>query len=413
MVFSSENRVRQVSPAVIPPAPRASSNIKVIHRLLLWVWFGVIVASLAACGSAPLMRAPPPEVARQPDPPSTQPHAAEMPGTLSRGPGRWVPVPWSDLPGFADDNLFEAWNAWLKSCERPAGAFTPLCPEIRRLSIGNAEEQRAWMQDRLQAFRVESAQGDANGLLTAYFEPFLEASRLPAPGFSIPLYQSPVGLTQRNPWFTRQEMDTLPEALTALRGRAIAYLADPIDALSLQIQGSGRMRITQSDGSQRWVRLSYGGTNDQPYRSVGRWLLDQGLIKDASWPGIKAWLAQNPQRQQELLWSNPRVTFFREEAIAERDRSDGPRGAQGVALTAGRSIAVDPTSIPYGTPVWLSSGVPQSSLQKLVLAQDTGSAIIGAVRADYFAGGGAEAGELAGRLRQPLQLWVLWPKQAR
>ena len=395
------------------PAPGASSHRNGIHRLLQLGWFGVIASTLVACSGPPLISAPQPEVARQPTHPSAPPNAIEVPGTLSRGPGRWVPVPWSDLPGFADDNLFEAWNAWLKSCERPTVTFSQLCPEIRRLSIGSADEQRGWMQDRLQAFRVESAQGEVNGLLTAYFEPFLEASRLPTAGFSTPLYQPPVGLTQRSPWFTRQEMDTLPEPQAALRGRAIAYLADPIDALSLQIQGSGRVRITQSDGSQRWVRLSYAGTNDHPYRSVGRWLLDQGLIKDASWPGIKAWLAQNPQRQQELLWSNPRVTFFREEAIAERDRSDGPRGAQGVALTAGRSIAVDPTSIPYGTPVWLSSGGPQSSLQKLVLAQDTGSAIIGAVRADYFAGGGAEAGELAGRLRQPLQLWVLWPKQAR
>jgi membrane-bound lytic murein transglycosylase A len=337
----------------------------------------------------------------------------EVAGTLNKAVGRWVPVAWSDLPGFSDDNLFEAWNAWLKSCERPTGTFAGLCPDIRRLSIGSADEQRAWMQDRLQAFRVESTQGDANGLLTAYFEPVLEASRLPGAGFSIPLYQPPVGLAQRKPWFTRQEMDTLPEAQAALRGRVLAYLADPIDALSLQIQGSGRARIQESDGSQRWVRLSYAGTNDQPYRSVGRWLLDQGLVKDASWPGIKAWLAQNPQRQQELLWSNPRVTFFREEPITERDRSDGPRGAQGVALTPGRSIAVDPASIPYGTPVWLSSGGPQTSLQKLVLAQDTGRAITGAVRADYFVGGGPEAGELAGRLRQPLQMWVLWPKQTR
>jgi len=181
----------------------------------------------------------------------------------------------------------------------------------------------------------------------------------------------------------------------------------------LQIQGSGRVRITQPDGSERWVRLAYAGTNDQPYRSVGRWLLDQGLIRDASWPGIKAWLVQNPQRQQELLWSNPRVVFFREEAITARDTSEGPRGAQGVALTPGRSIAVDPASIPYGTPLWLVSTGPQTTLQKLVLAQDTGSAITGAVRADYFVGWGPEAGELAGRLRQPLQMWVLWPKPSR
>jgi membrane-bound lytic murein transglycosylase A len=247
-------------------------------------------------------------------------------------------------------------------------------------------------------------------LLTGYYEPILDASRQPAPGFSVPLYQLPAGMTPRKPWFTRQEMETLPEAQAALRGKAIAYLADPVDALVLQIQGSGRVRITQPDGSVRWVRLAYAGTNEQPYRSVGRWLLDQGLIKDASWPGIKAWLAQNPQRQQELLWSNPRVVFFKEEPLGELDAAFGPKGAQGVALTPGRSIAVDPGSIPYGAPVWLTSTGNQTNLQKLVLAQDTGSAIVGAVRADYFAGWGPDAAELAGRMRQPLQMWILWPK---
>jgi membrane-bound lytic murein transglycosylase A len=339
--------------------------------------------------------------------------SGEVPGTLHQPRGQWVPVAWSDLPGFADDNLSEAWNAWIKSCERPGAAFVALCADVRRLSIGSPDEQRAWMQERLQPYRVETAQGEATGLLTAYYEPVLEASRLPNASARVPLYQPPIGLAQRKPWYTRQEIDTLPQAQAALQGRAIAYLADPIDALMLQIQGSGRIRISQPDGSERWVRLAYAGTNDQPYRSVGRWLLDQGLVRDASWPGIKAWLAQNPQRQQELLWSNPRVVFFREEAIAARDSSEGPRGAQGVGLTPGRSVAVDPSSIPYGTPLWLSSTGPQTSLQKLVLAQDTGSAITGSVRADYFVGWGPEAGDLAGRLRQPLQMWVLWPKPGR
>ena len=178
----------------------------------------------------------------------------------------------------------------------------------------------------------------------------------------------------------------------------------------LQIQGSGRLRVTEPDGSLRWMRLAYAGSNEQPYRSVGRWLLDQGLVRDASWPGIKAWLAQNPQRQQELLWSNPRVTFFKEEDLSELDAAFGPRGAQGVALTPGRSIAVDPGSIPFGTPVWLSSSGAQVNLQKLVMAQDTGSAISGAIRADMFTGWGQDAADLAGRLRQPLQMWTLWPK---
>ena len=168
--------------------------------------------------------------------------------------------------------------------------------------------------------------------------------------------------------------------------------------------------MSEPDGTQRMVRLAYAGTNNHPYKSVGRWLLDQGAIRDATWPGIKAWITQNPQRVNELLWSNPRMVFFREESLSGPDVAWGPRGAQGVPLTPGRSIAVDPESIPYGTPVWLASSSPTVKLQKLVLAQDTGSAIVGAVRADYYAGSGTTAGELAGRLKQPLRLWVLWPK---
>ncbi|MEO7128292.1 MAG: MltA domain-containing protein [Rhodoferax sp.] len=268
---------------------------------------------------------------------------------------------------------------------------------------------------RLQPYRVEplaDSAGSPEGLLTGYYEPLLNASRLPAPGYSVPLFRPPAGLSPRRPWYTRQQIDTLPEAQAALRGHEIAYVADPIDALILQIQGSGRLRITEPDGSQHLVRLSFAGTNDQPYGSVGRWLLDQGATRDATWPGIHAWLAQNPQRVNELLWSNPRVVFFREEPLSALDAAFGPRGAQGVALTPGRSIAVDASSIPYGTPVWLASSGPLVKLDRLVLAQDTGTAIVGAVRADYFAGSGPQAGELAGRLKQPLRLWVLWPKQA-
>ena len=157
------------------------------------------------------------------------------------------------------------------------------------------------------------------------------------------------------------------------------------------------------------VRVAYAGTNDQPYGSIGRWLLDQGQIRDASWPGIKDWINRNPSRVNELLWQNPRVVFFKEEALPG-ENPPGPKGAQGVPLTAGRSIAVDRSSIPYGTPVWLRSQGPVTSLDKLVLAQDTGTAIVGAVRADYYAGSGSAAGELAGRLKQPLQMWALWPR---
>ncbi len=195
-----------------------------------------------------------------------------------------------------------------------------------------------------------------------------------------------------------------------MRGKELVYLNDPVDAMVLHIQGSGLLRVAEPDGRTRTVRLAFGGTNEQPYKSIGRWLLDQGLTRDASWPGIKAWIARNPSRVQELLWQNPRYVFFREEALPAGEDIPGPKGAQGVPLTAGRSIAVDPGSIPYGTPVWLYSKGMEVEYKRLVMAQDTGSAIVGAVRADYFMGWGKSAGDLAGRIKQPLRLWALWPK---
>ena len=374
--------------------------------------FALIVGMLAACGSVPL-REPPPARPVQPAPAGVQPapdQGAPLPGTLTRGKARWVPVPWAELPGFTEDALHEAWNAWIRSCERPQPPHAALCPEVRRLSIGSPEEQRAWMLQRLQPYRVEPLQSGAESLLTGYYEPLLDATRVPTATQQVPLFRPPADLANRRPWYTRQEIDTLPQARAALRGREIGYVADPLDALALQIQGSGRIRMTEADGRVSLVRLAFAGSNEQPYRSVGAWLLQQGAIRDASWPGIKAWARANPQRVQELLWSNPRVVFFREEPLSDLDAAFGPRGAQGVPLTPGRSIAVDKEAIPYGTPVWLSSPGPLLNLNRLVFAQDTGSAIVGAVRADYFVGWGPEAGEIAGRLKQPLALWVLWPR---
>ncbi|WP_370632220.1 murein transglycosylase A [Rhodoferax sp. U2-2l] len=376
------------------------------------------LALLGACGSVPVSapgtgapQALPAPVGGAPATGVTPVDAGVAGPVLTQRNSRWVPVSWAELPGLNGDALFEAWNAWLKSCERPGVVFAPLCPEVRRLSIGDAAAQRDWLQSRLQPYRVEPLQGgSASGLLTAYFEPEMLARRQPGEGFTTPLYLAPDGLIPGKPWFTRREADTLAPAQAALRGRELLYLADPVDAMLLQIQGSGRLRVTEPDGRQRLVRLAYAGHNGQPYQSIGRWLLDQGELRDASWPGIRAWISRNPQRVTELLWQNPRLVFFKEEALGDFDAGFGPRGAQGVPLTPGRSIAVDPQSIPYGTPVWLASEGPQLTLQKLVLAQDTGSAIVGAVRADYFVGWGAQAGELAGRLKQPLRLWVLWPK---
>ncbi len=403
----------------ISKAARASSSNKIMAIFFQFAKKFLIIGGvlwLSACAvktplpawPAPGQSSVPPAAVNQPASPVS---AADATGTRVQGKSRWVPVRWTDLPGFENDTLFEAWNAWIKSCERPGPTYAPLCPEIRRLSIGSPEEQRAWMMSRLQPYRVESLSGAAEGLLTSYYEPVFRASRQSTAAYAVPLYQPPAGLASRKPWFSRQDIETLPEAQAALQGREIAWLEDPIDAMLLHIQGSGRLRLTEADGSQRTVRVAFAGTNEQPYRSINQWLLEQGVSKINPWPdATKAWAAQNPLRVSQLLWSNPRYIFFKEEALPEQDAGFGPRGAQGVPLTAGRSIAVDRQSIPYGTPVWLTSSGPTVQLQKLVLAQDTGSAILGAVRADYFAGTGAEAGALASKVNQPLKLWVLWPR---
>jgi membrane-bound lytic murein transglycosylase A len=371
-----------------------------------------IVGSLMACSVGPVMDEPKPTRPSATDAWGTSPETSSgpLPAVITQAKSRWVPVPWSDLPGLDTDSLHEAWPAWLQSCTRPAPGWAALCSQVKQLAGAAAPTQRQWIRQTLQAYRVESLSSTDKGLLTAYYEPVMNGQRQARPGFNVPLYAPPTQLQTRKPWYTRQEMETVPAARAALRGKELVFLADPVDAMVLHIQGSGLINVTEPDGRQRVVRLAYAGTNDQPYKSIGRWLLDQQLIRDASWPGIKAWIDRNPSRVNELLWQNPRVVFFKEEALLQDITPPGPKGAQGVPLTAGRSIAVDRGSIPYGTPVWLKSNGPQTSLDRLVLAQDTGTAIVGAVRADFYAGSGPEAGELAGRVKQPLQLWALWPK---
>ncbi len=369
-----------------------------------------IVATLAGCSSSTRL---PPEPVPATGGGTAPRNLGPLTGSLAHPKSRWTAVSWSELPGFNDDALHEAWAAMVTNCARPNAAIAPLCGEVRQMVLAEPEEQRQWMMSRLQPYRIEPVLGFSEGKLTSYYEPVFEASRLPTATFTIPLYRAPAGLVPKQPWFTRQEIDTLPQAQAALRGREIAWLADPIDMLMLHIQGSGRLHITEPDGTVHTVRVAFSATNEQPYHSVQNWLLSQGVTKVSLWPDdTKQWLAQNPQRQSQLLWSNPRYVFFREEALSEVDVDSGPVGAQGVPLTPGRSIAVDRESIPYGTPVWLASPGPAVPLAKLVVAQDTGTAIVGAVRADYFAGTGADAGRIAARMNQPLRLWALWPKQA-
>lgn len=384
-----------------------------------------ILGALAACSSVPIddgaeaPSAAPPAVNAPANAPVTAPVNAPIeppfaaPATL-RPNAHWVAADWADLPGWNADNLSELWPALLRSCAKPAAGWAKFCAQARSAVTPAFDDDaaRAWLQQRLQPYRVESLDGATSGLMTGYFEPLISATRQQQPGYQVPIYGLPPDLASRKPYWTRQQIDSLPAAQAALRSRVVAWVGDPLDALILQIQGSGRLDIVGLDGQHQVVRVAFAGHNDQPYKSVGRWLIDHGELTptQASWPGIKRWAHDHPDRLNEMLWSNPRTVFFREEALP--DPSLGPTGAAGVALTPGRSIAVDARSIPYGTPVWVDSTWPLSTrpLRRLTMAQDTGSAITGAVRADYFWGWGGDTEDQAGRMKQALRLWVLWPR---
>lgn len=406
-------------------APKASSRISHMKGSLrslvgCALILGSGLALLAGCAQTPAGR---PEIEdRSPgrtgvatggiaSTPSTPTPTSAAPAQPT-GRARWVPVEYADLPGWQGEGLRETWSAVLRGCEKPAAAFASFCEQAQHAPAADDGFLREWMQQRLQPYRVEGEDGRAEGLITGYFEPQVDASRRPQAAYRVPLLAPPSDLGTRKPYWTRQQLDTVPQAQAAWKGREIAWLTDPLDLLVLQIQGSGRLRFTDASGRSQLVRVAYAAHNDWPYKSVGRWLIEQGELRadQASWPAIREWARKHPSRINEMLWANPRVVFFREEPLP--DPQLGPRGAQGVPLTPGRSIAVDPQSIPYGTPVWISTTEPLGSapLQRLVVAQDTGSAIVGPVRADFFWGWGEQAESQAGRMKQPLRMWALWPR---
>jgi membrane-bound lytic murein transglycosylase A len=205
------------------------------------------------------------------------------------------------------------------------------------------------------------------------------------------------------PYYTRAEIE---RGEAAMHGREILWVDDAVELFFLQVQGSGRVKLPGGE----IVRIGFAEHNGHPYKSIGRVLVERGELPQdkASMQGIKQWGKQNPDLLPLLLQQNPAYVFFREMPSS----SPGPVGALGVALTPGRSIAVDSSVMPLGTPVFLSSTWPLSArpLNRLVIAQDTGSAIKGAVRADFFWGFGDEAGQIAGRMRQSGRMWVLYPR---
>ncbi|CAM3927528.1 MltA domain-containing protein [Roseateles saccharophilus] len=351
----------------------------------------LILGSLAACSAPPLQ-------------PPGQPVAQQS------GP-RWAAVDWKELPGWGSDDLLTAWPALLASCLRPAPGWAEFCARAALQAPADAMEATLFLMKHLRPWRLAADGGETTGLLTGYFEPQVAASRSRQGAFQWPLLALPADpALRRTP---RRDMEADPR-FAAL---ALAYLDDPFALLQLQVQGSGRLVMHDADGGERISRVAFAGHNDQPFRSAVRPLLDRGEIRDATPPSLSDWARRNPARVREALAVNPRVVYFREEALA--DGSQGPRGAQGVPLMPGRSVAVDKAFIGLGTPLWLEStepwspGATPSPLRRLVLAQDTGGAIQGAVRADLFWGWGDEAAQRASRTRQPLRLWALLPLEGR
>jgi membrane-bound lytic murein transglycosylase A len=207
------------------------------------------------------------------------------------------------------------------------------------------------------------------------------------------------------PYGTRAEIER-----ARIPGKELVWVDDPVEAFFLEVQGSGRVQL--DDGET--VRIAYADQNGHPYKAIGRWLIDQHELApgEATAQGIKTWIAAHPERRQELLDVNPSYVFFREERLL--DPSVGPKGALGVPLTPARSVAVDPSFLPLGAPLFLATTEPagDAPLQRLVMAQDTGGAIKGAVRADFFFGFGEQAADNAGRMKQRGQIWALLPRPA-
>lgn len=348
-----------------------------------------ILGSLAACSSPPLL------------PPSPAPATPTVPKAATAA--RWVAVDWKDLPGWGSDDLLAAWPALLAGCQRPAAGWAEFCARAALQPPTDPLEAALLLMKHLRPWRLAADNGEATGLLTGYFEPQLVASRQRQGAFQWPLHALPADpVLRRTP---RRDIDADPR-FTALE---LAFVDDPFALLQVQIQGSGRLVTRDASGTERISRVAFAGHNDQPFQSVARALLDRGEVGDATPRTLGDWARRNPARLRDALAVNPRVVYFREEPLP--DVNVGPRGAQGVPLTPGRSVAIDRAFIALGTPLWLDSTEPLSTtpLRRLVLAQDTGSAIQGAVRADYFWGWGDDAALQAGRTKQPLRLWALWP----
>ncbi len=346
----------------------------------------------------------------------------------TRPPGIGDPVDWSDLRHWGADSHADAWQGFLQSCQKlKAARWRKVCDLAENHGELDDTEARAFFELHFEVRPVYAEAGATEGLITGYYEPLLQGSWERSDEYRYPLYGVPEDLLVVDlgsvypqlkdlrlrgklrgnrvvPYFDRGQLNEDPELL---QGSEILWVNSPVDVFFLHVQGSGLVQLP--DGS--FTGVGYAEQNGHPYQSIGRVLVEMGeLEKEAvTLFSIKDWLQANPNRSSEILAKNPSYIFFelRDAAAA------GPVGSLNVALTPRRSIAVDRNVIPLGAPVWLQTTLPDeqaSPLNQLMLAQDTGGAIKGHVRADVFWGRGDEAEKLAGLMKQQGQLFVLLPK---
>lgn len=369
------------------------------------VW--LVLISLAACKTTPL----PPVVV----PPVVPPAA---------GPS-YVPSEWASLPDWAAMDLAPSHAAFLQGCRalKNKPVWQSSCEQAAQLDPADNVVLHRFFEQWFSPYQLINPDGSQQGMITGYYEPRLAGSRTRNKRFRYPVYGVPADLLEIDltevypqlkgmrlrgrldgrkvvPYYTRAELDNGH----APAGRELFWVDDAVALFFLQIQGSGRIELP--DGSL--VKIGYADQNGHPYVSIGKKLIEMGELKpeEASMQGIKQWGERNPDKLPGLLDQNPSYVFFRELPAG----LSAPLGALGVPLTGEYSLAVDPRSIPLGAPVFLSTTRPNSGepLNRLMMAQDTGGAIKGAIRADFFWGFGDEAGALAGKMKQQGRMWVLF-----
>jgi len=317
---------------------------------------------------------------------------------------------------------------------RPESApiWRTACAAAAVVAPGDDSRARAFFEAQFTPYQVSTADGIDVGRVTGYYEPLLKGSRVRNDRYRYPLYAPPDDLLTVElgdifpelkservrgrldgkrvvPYWSRAEIDA---GQARLSGKELVWVDDAVEAFFVHIQGSARVELADRSS----VRIGYADQNGHPYRSIGRVLIERGelTLEKASMQGIKSWAKQHPDKLPSLLDENPSYVFFREIAADPGSVIDGPIGTLGVPLAAGRTVAVDARVLPLGAPVFLATTYPLSEarLERLVLAQDTGGAIRGAVRADFFWGSGDDAGRNAGRMNQAGRMWLLWPKDA-